>query len=79
MTESKLLHEHEVLKMMLLFNQVYTKCELKNAFTDRFGAEARFYNCTHSRLTADELIANLDREGHFLLINQNLFNLMDSF
>ncbi|PIE03059.1 MAG: hypothetical protein CSA81_03910 [Acidobacteria bacterium] len=40
MTESNLFHGYEVLKMLLLSNQVYTKCELKKAITDRFGAEA---------------------------------------
>lgn len=63
------IHEHEVLKMMLLSDKVYTKPELKDDILTIFGKEARFYTCSVSNMDSDELIDKLDKEGNFLIIS----------
>ena len=62
------IHGHEVMKMMIDAGQVYTKDTLRAAMAERFGAGARFYTCSAENMTADELIANLERNcaGNFI-------------
>ena len=64
------IHEHEVLKMMLQSDQVYTRDELISDIICNFGENARFYTCSTSNLDAVELVEKLDRDGNFLIISE---------
>lgn len=59
----KQIHGHEVMSMMLKSGAVYTKESLVAEVVAKFGPEARFYTCSAQDLTADDLVALLDRKG----------------
>lgn len=58
-------HGHEVMKMMITSGARYTRASLREAIIERFGADARFYTCSASDLTADGLIDFLAERGKF--------------
>lgn len=49
-----MIHGHEVLEMMQ--GHTYTMESLLKAIEEKFGADARFYTCHGSDMTAEELI-----------------------
>lgn len=60
------IHGHEVMEMMINAGKVYTRESLRADIIARFGHEARFYTCSATNLTADELIAFLQARGKFV-------------
>lgn len=58
-------HGHEVMKMMITSGENYTRASLREAIISQFGADARFYTCSASDLTADGLIDFLAERGKF--------------
>lgn len=65
------IHEHEVLKMMLESDKIFTPAELTHEIVSHFGEDARFYNCSFSNMEAASLVDKLDREGNFLIISES--------
>ncbi len=63
------IHGHEVLEMMAASGTAYTRESLRDAITQRFGGAARFYTCSASGMTADELITFLHGRGKFTLLS----------
>ena len=59
-------HGHEVMAMMMESGKAYTRESLRADIVARFGGEARFYTCSASNLTPDELITFLERRGKFI-------------
>ncbi len=58
-------HGHEVLHMME-GNSYTTKQQLIKAIIERFGADERFYTCSASNMTAEELVNFLEERGKFM-------------
>lgn len=61
MTES--VHGHEVLEMMLVSEERYTRESLLNAIAAKFGAGASFHTCSGGSMSAGELIDLLEAKG----------------
>jgi len=61
----KRIHGHEVMKMMLVSGKTYTRHTLVADILHHFGADARFHTCSADSMTADELVAFLERKGKF--------------
>jgi len=59
-------HGHEVMRMMLATGETYTRSSLRAAIVERFGAAARFHTCSAEGMTAEELIAFLEKRGKFI-------------
>ncbi len=58
-------HGHEVLHMME-GNSYQTREDLVKAIVDRFGAEERFFTCSASDMSAEELVDFLEARGKFM-------------
>lgn len=58
------LHAHEVLHMME--GNSYTESSLKEAITQRFGADQTFYACSADNMDVDTLIEFLKMKGKFM-------------
>jgi probable metal-binding protein len=58
-------HGHEVIAMMLASSVGYTHESLAAAIRSKFGPNTRFYTCSASNLTAEELIRFLEERGKF--------------
>ena len=58
-------HAHEVMEMMVNSGKQYSRASLVAAIRERFGAEVRFYTCSASGLSAEELVEFLTRKGKF--------------
>ena len=59
------IHGHDVMAMMLESGLTYTHESLAAAIVARFGASARFFTCSASGMTAEQLIAFLEERGKF--------------
>lgn len=59
-------HGHDVMQMMLESDESYTHDSLRAAIHARFGEDARFFTCSASGMTADELIQFLQQRGKFV-------------
>lgn len=57
-------HGHEVLHMME-GNSYASKDQLVAAIVERFGADERFYTCSATDMTAEELVTFLEERGKF--------------
>ncbi len=57
-------HAHDVLNMMA--EQSYTEESLAVAITQKFGADALFHNCSQDNMSAEQLIAFLQKKGKFV-------------
>ncbi len=57
-------HGHDVLHMME-GNSYASKQQLIDAIIERFGAEERFYTCSATDMTAEELVTFLEERGKF--------------
>ncbi len=60
------IHGHAVMEMMIESGKVYTEETLRADMIEKFGSAARFYTCSASNMTADELIAFLQDQGKFV-------------
>lgn len=60
------IHGHDVMKMMLDSGQSYTRDTLSTAIINRFGTDARFYTCSATNMTADELVEFLAKREKFI-------------
>lgn len=60
------IHGHEVMAMMMESGKAYTRDSLRADIVARFGSGARFYTCSATNLTPDELITFLERRGKFV-------------
>ncbi|TWU41057.1 YecH family metal-binding protein [Novipirellula artificiosorum] len=58
-------HGHDVMHMMVASGKTYTKEMLRGEILERFGEQTRFYTCSASNMTADELILFLEGKGKF--------------
>lgn len=67
-----MIHGHEVLEMMQ-GNTYATADELVKAINNKFGAEARFYTCHDTNLTAQELVSFFREMGKFMPAASNTF------
>ncbi len=63
---TKHIHGHEVMRMMIQSQEIYTRDSLRTAIYDTFGMESRFHTCSAENMTADELIDFLNARGKFL-------------
>jgi len=63
---TKHIHGHEVMRMMIQSQEIYTRDSLRTAIHDTFGMESRFHTCSAENMTADELIDFLNARGKFL-------------
>ena len=61
----KNVHGHEVLRMIIDSDQLFTRQSLQSAIIEQFGEEARFLTCSAEGMTASELIAFPDARGKF--------------
>ncbi len=67
-----MIHGHEVLHMMM--EQSYTsKDQLLKDIKTKFGDEERFYTCSASNMTAEELVDFLEKRGKFMPCNEKDF------
>lgn len=60
------IHGHEVMQMMIEAKKGYSKESLRADVLDRFGEDTRFYTCSQSGMTIDELIEFLAVRGKFV-------------
>jgi len=60
------IHGHAVLQMMDESGETYSRASLLAAIDKRFGAEARFFICSGSGMTAEGLIEALAAKGKFV-------------
>lgn len=60
------IHGHEVMQMMVEAGEAYDEQTLEAAIHAKFGQSARFYTCSASGMTAQELIAFLAQRGKFV-------------
>lgn len=63
---SEEVHGHEVMQMMIDANRKYTRDSLRADIVKRFGADTRFFTCSASGMTADDLIDFLAARGKFV-------------
>ncbi|WP_033137679.1 YecH family metal-binding protein [Aeromonas finlandensis] len=63
---SQSVHGHEVMEMMLATGGQFTRASLKQAMTERFGADARFHTCSAREMDAEALIDFLAARGKFI-------------
>ncbi len=59
-------HGHEVIAMILQSPEAFTRESLAAAIRTKFGSETRFYTCSASNLTPEELITFLEERGKFI-------------
>ena len=59
------IHGHEVLDLIRASERPFTTTSLATAIVERFGPDARFYTCSASGLTAEELIIFFAQRGKF--------------
>lgn len=59
------IHAHQVLEMMASSNAFFSTESLLISMAERFGAHARYYLCSGSGLTGEELIEVLWAKGKF--------------
>lgn len=57
-------HGHEVLAMMQ--GKAFSVESLRNAMIEKFGENTRYFTCSASDMTADELIQFLMNRGKFM-------------
>ena len=58
-------HAHEVMEMMVSSGKRYSRASLVAAIGERFGEGIRFYTCSASGLSAEELVEFLAKKGKF--------------
>ena len=58
-------HGHEVIAMMLTSDVPFTRESLVATIEQKFGAHTRFFTCSASNMTADELVDFLEDRGKF--------------
>ena len=71
------IHGHEVLQMMIDSGETYTVATLEAAIVVRFGKEARFHTCSAENLSAEDLVAFLQKKGKFIAAEEG-FNTHES-
>ncbi|CAA0209652.1 Uncharacterised protein [Klebsiella oxytoca] len=71
------IHGHEVLQMMIDSGETYTVATLEAAIVVHFGKEARFHTCSAENLSAEELVAFLQKKGKFIAAEEG-FNTHES-
>lgn len=60
------IHGHEVIAMMLASQEAYTRESLAAAIRRQFGETTRFYTCSASGMTPEELVTFLEERGKFV-------------
>jgi probable metal-binding protein len=58
-------HGHEVIAMMMTSDVPFTRASLVATIQAKFGANTRFYTCSASNMSADELVTFLEQRGKF--------------
>jgi probable metal-binding protein len=69
MQETKEIHSHQVMEMMLDTERLFTKESLKASILQKFGQDARFCACSASNMDAEGIIAFLESQGKFIDAN----------
>jgi probable metal-binding protein len=64
-TSEEPIHGHEVISMMMASDEAYTRESLAAAIRQKFGPQARFYTCSASNLTPEDLVTFLEQRGKF--------------
>jgi probable metal-binding protein len=78
MVKTNQVHGHEIMKMMIEEDKLFTESELKNAILTKFGPETRFHTCSAENMTSEQLIDVLKKKGKFIVsekgikINKNM-------
>ena len=60
------IHGHEVMRMMLENRSMYSRESLRTEIIQRFGKDTRFFTCSASNMSADELIDFLASRNKFV-------------
>lgn len=63
---SESIHGHQVMEMMAVSGENYSRVTLKSEIANKFGNDARFHTCMGSDLSADDLIEFLASKGKFV-------------
>jgi probable metal-binding protein len=66
MEKEESVHGHEVMKMMIASDKIWTRETLAAAIHQKFGADARFHTCSREGMTATELMDFLEARGKFV-------------
>ena len=60
------IHAHEVMRMMLELDEVFSRESLARAISERFGADARFHSCSAAGMDVHAVIDFLESRGKFI-------------
>jgi probable metal-binding protein len=60
------IHAHEVMRMMLEMDKVFSRESLARAISERFGADARFHSCSATGMDVHAVIDFLESRGKFI-------------
>jgi len=69
---SNSVHGHQVMELMLTLGKAISKEDLKLLMHEQFGENACYHTCSASEMTAEELIAFLDKKGKFTESEQGI-------
>ncbi len=67
LSAENLIHAHEILDLLQAATRAPSRGELQSQVESRFGAGARFTNCTGSSYDFDQIIAFLASRGKIVL------------
>ena len=57
------IHGHEVIQMILGSDRKFTRESLRKEIVEMFGEGARFFSCSDTDMTADQIIGFFERMG----------------
>ncbi len=72
LTQTQLIHAHEILYMVLEAPTAPSQDDLRQQVAGRFGAEARFTNCTGQAYDFDQIIAFLASRGKLVVTPEGI-------
>ncbi|WP_110458864.1 YecH family metal-binding protein [Shewanella algidipiscicola] len=59
------IHGHQVMQLMLSLGGAISKTELIKLMATHFGEQATYHTCSATEMSAEQLIAFLERKGKF--------------
>ncbi|ABV37488.1 conserved hypothetical protein [Shewanella sediminis HAW-EB3] len=69
---SNSVHGHQVMELMLTLGKAISKEDLKLLMHEKFGENACYHTCSANEMTAEELIAFLEKKGKFTESEQGI-------
>lgn len=60
------IHGHQVMQLMLSLGGAISKTELMKLMATQFGEQAKYHTCSATEMSAEQLIAFLERKGKFI-------------